>query len=405
MNVNERDNRDRYMSPEQSAFFKDSKIRDENGKLMAFYHGSSYEFDAFDIEKIRSVDSDAYYNGFWFSTDDMTLPAWTKLQARYEVYLNVTNPAPMDVVKQVIRDTRRELCGDEDAPYKSHPQSRSVNDEVRYRLQEMGYDGIIHDWRPEVNRQELEETGQTKVTSRRGTEYLLKKDVEFGGLDLFYYDKDEPGFEGDHLTGYEDVDDYLSLQECTVVCFRPEQIKMVANRTPTPDPNFKYNVQENADTKIPPVPPMTFIDFKGDANLVFPHLNSYLDNNNLYLGLVTEDLEWGGLTPYCDVTVNIDPLPYLHSCIDTNNNPQQVIEFLEKNGFGEDTGMHMFSGFCMYPVFRFNEEKLREIDPEMFAAYAKAHGKDKPSLADQISGAASRAAHPHHGREPQSPER
>lgn len=404
MNEHERDNLDRYMSPEQSAFFKDSKIRDEQGSLMTFYHGSSYEFDAFDIETIRSVDSDASYNGFWFSTDERTLPAWTKLQARYEVYLNVTNPAPMDVVTDVIRKLHKDWEYPRSEPV-YRPESRSFCDEVRYRLQELGYDGIIHDWRPEVNRQELEEIGQTKITSRRGTEYLLKKDEEFGGLDLFYYDKDAPGFKGEHLTSYEDADDYLSQQECTVVCFRPEQIKMVANRTPTMDPNFKYNAPEKADDQTPSLAPMTYIDFCGDANLVFPRLNFYVDNDNLYLGLVSEDLEWGGLAPYCDVTVNIDRLPYLHSCIDTNNNGEKIIEFLEKNGFGEDTGMHMFSGFCLYPVFRFNEEKLREIDPEMFDAYAKAHGKDKLSLATQISGAASRAEQPNNSKEPQAPER
>lgn len=405
MNEHERDNQFRYMSPEQSAFFKDSKIRDEHGRLMTFYHGSSNEFDVFDIEKIRSVDSDAYYNGFWFSSDERTLPAWTELQARYEVYLNVTNPAPMDVVERVIADTRKQWFRDDDAQYHMHPASRTLNDEVRYRLQDLGYDGIIHEWKPQVNEQELEETGQTKVTSTRGAEYLLKEDKEFGGLDLFYYDENESGFEGEHLTSYEDVADYLSQQECTVVCFRPEQIKMVANRTPTMDPNFKHNAPEKADDQTPSLAPMTYIDFCGDANLVFPRLNFYVDNDNLYLGLVSEDLEWGGLEPYCDVTVNIDPLPYLHSCIDTNNNGAKMIAFLEQNGFGEDTGMHMFSGFCLYPVFRFNEDKLREIDPEMFDAYAKAHGKDKPSLATQISGATSRVEQPNNSKEPQTPER
>lgn len=403
MSVPEKDNLGRYMSPEQTEFFKDSKIRDEEGRLMTFYHGSSCEFDAFDLSKIRAVDSDAHYNGFWFSTDDMTLPAWTRLQARYEVYLNVTNPAPMDVVRRVIGEAAQALR-DDDKPYQ-HPQSRSLNDEVRYRLQDMGYDGIIHDWKPHVNRQELEETGQTKVVSTRGTEYLLKKDEEYGGLSLFYYDDFDPNHEGEHLTGYEDLADYLSLQECTVVCFRPEQIKMVANRTPTMDPYFKYNVQENAETRVPAVAPTTYIDFNGDANLLFPRLNSYMDNNNLYLGMLSEDLEYGGLSPYCDVTVNVGPLPYLHSCIDINNNGAKIIEFLEKNGFGERTDMELPSGFCWYPVFRFNEEKLRQIDPEMFAAYAKAHGRDKPSLASQIAGAAERTVQSNSGREAPSYEK
>lgn len=387
------DNLGRELSRFQEEFFKNSKIRDESGRLMTLYHGSSYSFDTFETSKIRAVDSDAYYNGFWFSSDAHTLPAWTKLNERHEVYLNVTNPAPMDVVREVIRETRSQWMQAEDEEV-FRPESRSLHDEVRYRLQDMGYDGIIHDWKPKINEQELEETGQVKVTTVRGTEYLLKKNEEWGGLDLFYYDKDEPNHEGEHLTGYSDLEDYLSLQEATVVCFRPEQIKSVENRTPTPDPNFKFNVPVPEDCEVYGKRSYTYEDSYGDKNAVYPKLNFYLSDNNLYLGLSEYDTEFDYLEHYCDVTVNIDTLPYLHAAIDTNNNGTKIVDFLIKNGFGEPTGGMIPSGFCWFPVFKFNEDKLREIDPETFAAYAKAQGMNKSPLDQQISGAAAKSGQP-----------
>lgn len=237
----ERDDLGRELSREQQDYFKDSKIRDEHGHLLTLYHGSSYQFDAFDTDKIRANETDACYNGFWFSSDEHTLPAWTRLVARYEVYLNVCNPAPLNVVRSTIKEAQETWSNVRTPDDMFCPKSRSLQDEVRYRLQAKGYDGVIHDWKPDVNARELEETGKTVVTSARGTKYVLQKDEKYGGLDLFLYDKDEPDQLGDHLTGYFDLEDYLSLQERTVVCFRPEQIKAVDNRTPTPAPNFKHN--------------------------------------------------------------------------------------------------------------------------------------------------------------------
>ena len=121
-------------------------------------------------------------------------------------------------------------------------------------------------------------------------------------------------------------------------------------------------------------------DFLGDDNTLYPKLNFYLSNNNLYLGFDSYDPELNAMEPYCDATVNIDTLPYLEACIDTNNNGTKMIDFLVANGFGEPTGRMLPSGFCWFPVFRFHESKLREIDPDTFVAYEKAHGMDRPKL-------------------------
>ena len=45
--------------------------------------------------------------------------------------------------------------------------------------------------------------------------------------------------------------------------------------------------------------------------------------------------------------------------IDTNNCPWAE-DFIEEYGLGEDTGLMGFSGFCMYPLYRFNMDKVNE---------------------------------------------
>lgn len=403
----ERDDQGRELSQCQQDFFKDSKIRDENGTLLTLYHGSSYEFDAFDISKIRANETDAFYNGFWFSSDPYTLPAWTRLVARYEVYLNVCNPAPLDVVRQTVREAKKDWEYIKTPDDKFFPDSRSLQDEVRYRLQAKGYDGIIHDWKPDVNAQELEETGKTVVSSARGTKYILQKDEKYGGLDLFLYDKDEPDHLGDHLTGYSDLEDYLSIQDRTVVCFRPEQIKAVDNRTPTLDPNFKHNEPEQEATMMEQDNSYVLIDSYGDKITVYPAINFYMSDNNLKVGLNHYDEDLEDVDSYCSLTINGDfPHAYLEAAVDTTFNGDRKLEFLVQNGFGEPTGKTMFYGGSSYPIFKFNEDKLRQIDPVTFDAYAKAHGIDKkPSLDDRIAGAQTKADTLQETKDRKEPER
>lgn len=122
----------------------------------------------------------------------------------------------------------------------------------------------------------------------------------------------------------------------------------------------------------------------GGVSRVRPYLDTYQDNGNLYVGLefYMEDGFW---EPDLSITVNTIPLAYLEAAIDTNNNGNKILEFLQKNNFGELTPFTVSSGFCVYPIFRFNEEKIMEIDPEVFREYAKTFGVDKPHLDAQIA--------------------
>ena len=145
------------------------------------------------------------------------------------------------------------------------------------------------------------------------------------------------------------------------------------------------------------------VNIIGTEYTVYPHLGSYIQNDNLYVGLEYDDSDLGCRSFYGDVTVNIGKLPYLEAAIDVNNNGEGILAFLLQNGFGKVSGKVLQSGFCTYPVFCFNEAKLKEIDAEGFLEYAALHGKrgpkEKTGLNDKIQDAKMRQSKTEEKRE------
>ena len=118
---------------------------------------------------------------------------------------------------------------------------------------------------------------------------------------------------------------------------------------------------------------LIYTDNYGDDNEVAVVLDMYRDNDNLFVGLEEYDEELDLWDSYCHVTVNVGKLPFLESAINMKYGGQEKIQFLVQNGFGVLTDKKLRSGGEVYPVFRFNEEKLKELAPELFEKYAKAH--------------------------------
>lgn len=134
---------------------------------------------------------------------------------------------------------------------------------------------------------------------------------------------------------------------------------------------------------------LAYFDTFNDCITVKPYLNFYANNHNLYIGLMAYEAEIGADDHYSDLTVNIDDLPYLHSAVDITYNAKNVMKFITDNHLGEFTGQILYSGFCKYPVVKFNEAKMQELDPDMFQAYQNANGisikeKENSSLQTKI---------------------
>lgn len=119
-------------------------------------------------------------------------------------------------------------------------------------------------------------------------------------------------------------------------------------------------------------------DIFGDKVVLEPELRLYTvqdfmgaQMSNLAIQLYSHDQE-GFREPYSSLTVNFGEFLGVRDCayIDTNNNyfAKQLLEM----GFCQDTGFTKQSGWCTYPLWKFDRNFLKEIDVHgLYATYEK----------------------------------
>ncbi|MBR1737462.1 MAG: DUF4313 domain-containing protein [Firmicutes bacterium] len=93
----------------------------------------------------------------------------------------------------------------------------------------------------------------------------------------------------------------------------------------------------------------------------------YEDNGSICVMLNTEYA--GEEIEYCILTVNIVPsLPPYYAYLDTNNIPCAE-QFVRDNKLGAFTGIMGNSGYCSYPLYQFDKDRLYELAAEDMAIY------------------------------------
>jgi hypothetical protein len=85
--------------------------------------------------------------------------------------------------------------------------------------------------------------------------------------------------------------------------------------------------------------------------------SSYTSGHGLAIAMIT--YEEGYPEPWQNLTVNLE-IATDDNCafVDTNNNGEEIIEWLISNGIGKPTGRTARSGFCIYPEVEFDMDKL-----------------------------------------------
>ena len=109
----------------------------------------------------------------------------------------------------------------------------------------------------------------------------------------------------------------------------------------------------------------------GHTTPVTVRFTKYSRNNALAVQLICAKAPW---ETYATITVNLPNVPEdllrmwfgsqmpdknTLAFIDTNNCPW-VEDFLKENHIAENTRISMPSGFCMYPLYKFNKETCFE---------------------------------------------
>lgn len=89
------DNNGKKLSKEQQEYFKDSKVRDDDGNLLVMYHGSESKFNEFNSSINWFTDSEEYSN--YYGRKENTIQKALGLEAKkskntYKTYLDIKNP-------------------------------------------------------------------------------------------------------------------------------------------------------------------------------------------------------------------------------------------------------------------------------------------------------------------------
>jgi hypothetical protein len=249
------------LSPEQEAFFKDSKVRDEDGNLMKMYHGSpNGHITEFRPGTYFTKDK-KYANGYQNpEASYISLSGFKEVNdpKTYEVYINSKNPFTLndsrarDIYLNEFVKEGNSLYLD---PYSDHTDTIKSMREI--------------DW----------------MEGEGFREWLQENHPEYDSL---YLDEG-----GDGGYGEKTIDKGISL-----VMTKPEQIKYTDNLSPTDNPDMRYKLgakmQELASqNKLL----ARHLQLTGDENLVFNEWQNEMQKKALgYYDPKTDQINLNKLT-------------------------------------------------------------------------------------------------------------
>lgn len=235
--TNIKDSDDRNLSQGQVEYFKDSKVRDENGNLKTVYHGANLwsgekKFTIFDFDKAGSH-GQLLGRGMYFTDNKDGTKQYSNNNEDnvYEVYLNLKNPYGVDKTSGSFSEN---FLQDFSEDLKKYAQINNYTNLTNYQL--------------------LQYTNA--ITS------ILKKN------------------------GYDGVDwmgDY--------VAFNPEQIKNIDNLNPTEDPDIRYS--SDSRRKLPEGNEQLELDLFNEVEngqLTFDNTTNNEEKSNEYEQESIEDL-------------------------------------------------------------------------------------------------------------------
>lgn len=189
-NLSHQDNQGRKLTKQQQEYFKNSKVRDENGNLKEVYHGSNTEgITIFDLDKTR--EDNVFGKGFYFTDNELMAESYSEESVDfnggskkiYKEYLNIQRPFIIEGENTVNLANKIKKI-DSSADIMDNNGVASTTKMTRW-LQKNGYDGI---------------------------EVKLNKD------DISYY-----------------------------IVFNSNQIKDIDNINPTNNPDIRYSKKNNND--------------------------------------------------------------------------------------------------------------------------------------------------------------
>ena len=308
------------LSPEQETFFKDSKIRDENGNLKTLYHGTDAEFDVFNP---NNTSSNKWGAGNYLAFDENAGKNYGKNVK--EMYANITSP---------ISDKQKTISFDQyDALH------RRVNDgEPAYREDYDMYDNDMDLlW-------DITDNGQWKKYAQ---------DI-----------KDTTGKDG-------------VIMDDMAITFSPNQTKYTDNLSPTNSPDMRYKLgakmQELASqNKLL----ARHLQLTGDENLVFNEWQNEMQRKALgYYDPKTDQINLNKLT---EDTLNHE---LGHKLLTRVENKQDLLNSIRES-YGDDYLINKYGSQYGNDLNLLAEEQLADGFSDYYNGRLK--GEDKVRLGARL---------------------
>lgn len=252
------DSNGRELTPEQAEYFKDSKVRDAEGRLQEMYHGtSSYGFTVFDYGKAKFG---LFGNGFYFTDNRDVAESYTEKgkgdsKGVYSVYLNVKNPLDMDTVASE-EWQNVDLDGESINDYLDVNATGSLTNEDYFKaLKNYCADNGMYQYEAE--------------------DYI--QDTIWG-----------MGFDGISHTGGGRYNKKDGTKHRVYIAFEQEQIKNTDNTNPTSDADIRYNL--DYDEMVDEYGAMSKGEnpFGDNRNINVPQQTSDFDKTRGFIGTAME---------------------------------------------------------------------------------------------------------------------
>ena len=226
-----RDSVGRELTEAQQAYFKDSKVRDADGKLKLVYHGSAAIFTKFSAD-FMSQNGSSEGQGFYFTDYKPMAQGYEKNGGQLlEGYLDIKKPLSDSEVTLTAAEVKRLI--------------RAVDptgDDLVLNYDSRG--GMGYPSRAWYNRSVEDTLRATMSTSDSDSEILAELANGMGDPGKVLKTVRE-------LLGYDGYIVEGKYDNATVyVAFDSSQFKNADNKTPTADPDIRYSVRENFPNEI-----------------------------------------------------------------------------------------------------------------------------------------------------------
>lgn len=327
------------LSPEQETFFKDSKIRDENGNLMKMYHGSPNghitEFRPGTYFTKNEKYADRYQNP---GASSISLSSSKEINdpKTYEAYINSKNPFTLN---------------------DSRAKDIFLNEYVKG-----GNSFLISPYLDPTEVNSMREVDWTE--GEDFMEWLRENHPEYDSLYL------DEGGEGGY--GEKTIDRGISL-----VMTKPEQIKYTDNLSPTDSPDMRYKLgakmQElTSQNKLL----ARHLQLTGDENLVFNEWQNEMQKRALgYYDPKTDQINLNKLT---EDTLNHE---LGHKLLTRVENKQDLLNSIRES-YGDDYLINKYGSQYGNDLNLLAEEQLADGFSDYYNG--RLNGEDKVRLGARL---------------------